>query len=482
MKNIESKGITLIALVITIIILLILAGISISALTERGLFENAKLAKEKNEFASACETLNLKIMEANTNNIETKGKMCNLRELEEYLGKNEETQINVINYNKIATRKEDIGEIPLELKNIEVKVVKYPRYSFIIGEQCKIEKYSIDGNEYINIGENQSKVEEDETSAKNTKIYYKNDDCSEITGGWDVFINNELKTSTLENNNYLSTYGEYNITTEELQTSIIPVSYGRTGSSIEFKTKNKIDITSYDKIGVLVATEDVTDFSSIGITDNSEYNYVSDKITDKESIKNNEPTYFDISDFIGEYHIQIGFGSYLNGKCKIKEIWLERDQKEILELYKRGNEYTNIGGELINNPIIAEYNKATLKKNSDNILFEVNATYSTNPLLSKTNLLDITNYDKLRVEIEIVSKTENRWRNINIGVYDSGGNTIDYKRISGPEWGINDNIGMHKNVTLNIKDISNTQTYPGITANGYTFKFYRMWLEKKIEV
>ena len=37
----KTKGITLIALVITIIILLILSGISISALTNQGLFKNA---------------------------------------------------------------------------------------------------------------------------------------------------------------------------------------------------------------------------------------------------------------------------------------------------------------------------------------------------------------------------------------------------------------------------------------------------------
>ena len=39
----KEQGITLIALVITIIILLILAGISISALTNQGLFKNSKL-------------------------------------------------------------------------------------------------------------------------------------------------------------------------------------------------------------------------------------------------------------------------------------------------------------------------------------------------------------------------------------------------------------------------------------------------------
>lgn len=52
MKNKNNqKGITLVALVITIIILLILAGITIKTLTGSGLFEKSKLAKEKSENA-----------------------------------------------------------------------------------------------------------------------------------------------------------------------------------------------------------------------------------------------------------------------------------------------------------------------------------------------------------------------------------------------------------------------------------------------
>ena len=54
MKNTfkSSKGITLVALVITIIILLILAGISISALTNTGIFGKAKDAKQKSDEAA----------------------------------------------------------------------------------------------------------------------------------------------------------------------------------------------------------------------------------------------------------------------------------------------------------------------------------------------------------------------------------------------------------------------------------------------
>ena len=50
-KTNGKKGITLVALVITIIILLILAGISISALTNTGIFQKAKDAKKANENA-----------------------------------------------------------------------------------------------------------------------------------------------------------------------------------------------------------------------------------------------------------------------------------------------------------------------------------------------------------------------------------------------------------------------------------------------
>lgn len=59
-NKIKSEiGITLVALVVTLIILLILAGISIASLTGNGLFEKAKLAKEKQENAETEENITL---------------------------------------------------------------------------------------------------------------------------------------------------------------------------------------------------------------------------------------------------------------------------------------------------------------------------------------------------------------------------------------------------------------------------------------
>ena len=51
----KDRGITLIALIITIIILIILAGISIGVLANTGLFEKAKEAKQKTNEAEQLE-------------------------------------------------------------------------------------------------------------------------------------------------------------------------------------------------------------------------------------------------------------------------------------------------------------------------------------------------------------------------------------------------------------------------------------------
>ena len=67
MKN--EVGITLVALVITIIILLILAGISIQAINNTGLFANAKKAKEKSMEGQLKEEITLAIQSIQTEEI-----------------------------------------------------------------------------------------------------------------------------------------------------------------------------------------------------------------------------------------------------------------------------------------------------------------------------------------------------------------------------------------------------------------------------
>ena len=61
LRKTNQKGITLVALVITVIIFLILAGISISALTNQGLFGKAQEAKKESEIANIKEQIQLEI-------------------------------------------------------------------------------------------------------------------------------------------------------------------------------------------------------------------------------------------------------------------------------------------------------------------------------------------------------------------------------------------------------------------------------------
>ena len=69
LKKKENKGITLIALVITVIILLILAGVTIGAISgDNGILAQASRAKQESEKASIIEQIRLDIMEKQTEN------------------------------------------------------------------------------------------------------------------------------------------------------------------------------------------------------------------------------------------------------------------------------------------------------------------------------------------------------------------------------------------------------------------------------
>ena len=86
----KNSGITLIALVVTIIVLLILAGISISMLTgQNGILNRAIDAKEKTQVANEKEAIGLATMDALTEGKGTITKKILTNKLKSYLGKND---------------------------------------------------------------------------------------------------------------------------------------------------------------------------------------------------------------------------------------------------------------------------------------------------------------------------------------------------------------------------------------------------------
>lgn len=94
----EKNGITMVALVVTIVILLILAGISISTLTNTGIFEKTKDAKGKAKMGEASQKMSLLIYEWQTDN------MTSDKTLETFLEEKVEDE-TIENFKKIEEEK-----------------------------------------------------------------------------------------------------------------------------------------------------------------------------------------------------------------------------------------------------------------------------------------------------------------------------------------------------------------------------------------
>ena len=131
MKNIlkSNNGITLIALVITIIVLIILSAIVINlTVGENGIFGKAKRAQQETLIAQAKEKLELKASEIQ---IEKEGQ-ATLKDFAEYLDK--DNAIYAIALNKSASV---TGGIP-NLENAEEMYITYNGMEFKVDKSLKI--------------------------------------------------------------------------------------------------------------------------------------------------------------------------------------------------------------------------------------------------------------------------------------------------------------------------------------------------------
>ena len=136
-----QKGITLLVLIVTIIILLILAGITIGTLTgENGIISNTKTAKEQTEIANEKEILEKATVEAMGNN-----KYGNIEENELQNKLDKETDEG-------ETQVKDIGEV------IKVLFVESQR-NYAVDKDGNVrsmtwwETSDKDGNNYITNGD-----------------------------------------------------------------------------------------------------------------------------------------------------------------------------------------------------------------------------------------------------------------------------------------------------------------------------------------
>ena len=185
-KN-NQKGITIIALIVTIIILLILAGVTIITLSgQNGLLSKTDRAKGENEKQYATEIINLKITNAQIESYKETQSMPNLQYLSNMLCKDEEIQYVELETQKLATLKEIVVG---DAEAIYTKLKDYD-YEFKISKSLKL--VAINGVEIADKEENQedtvtiSKNEWEELKSTVSELKNKVEEVKTITLDFDT--------------------------------------------------------------------------------------------------------------------------------------------------------------------------------------------------------------------------------------------------------------------------------------------------------
>lgn len=184
----DTRGITLIALIITIIVLLILAGVAISlTIGEDGIFKKSEQSAGVYNKEEATEKMNMKITYSQMHTYTQKQRMPTLQELADDLCEDKEIEYVQLESKQIAK----LDKIVVgENKSIFTKIRAYP-YEFEINSSLQlasIDGVRIDTNETITISKEEyeqlkSDVEELKNIIKDANVQYqklRSDDYEEV--------------------------------------------------------------------------------------------------------------------------------------------------------------------------------------------------------------------------------------------------------------------------------------------------------------
>ena len=202
-KQKKNGGITLIALVITILILVILAGVTIATLKNTNLFNNAIKAKEKSDYEAAKEAMNIKLSA-----IEADYEMHGNGEAKLQFTADKLCEDDDIEYVNTEGKKEaSIAKITLgqNVTKIYTKLKKYKDYEF--GINSNIEIASINGK-VVGSGESEE-IKIKLTNKFDKYIYIDANNGNDTTGDGSKLkpykTLEKISTSGIIENNY--TYG-----------------------------------------------------------------------------------------------------------------------------------------------------------------------------------------------------------------------------------------------------------------------------------
>lgn len=218
----QTKGITLIALVITIIVLLILAGVTIATLTgDNGLLQKATSAKQSSEAASALEKIKVEV----AGSYDLNGKL----------------DINQLNKN--------LKKIPgLTYNNNEIDETDESKRINTLPATIQLDKNEYDINEFGNINKSLKLGKAIDTEKYGWKVQDYNIEMNE-TGGWRLFYKDTDYTYLISNNS-ISLYSASDYYTNYTNGSEVSLEGQKLNSKIstlfvKSNTNNNIKFTAW---------------------------------------------------------------------------------------------------------------------------------------------------------------------------------------------------------------------------------------------
>lgn len=264
-KN-NIKGITIISLVITVIILIILAGITINLSLNNGILTRTTETKEKTDKQTAVEKMNLKISNSQIKSYAKEQRMPSLQEIADDLCEDNEIQYVVTKSQVAGIDKIVVGNA----SSIFTKLNQYP-YEFEINSSLQLA--SIDGQNIIKPAE----VTNDELLVDGKPIVVK------TTTTWKK-LNIDFNINSISEYKYiLFTYGTSDEQGKLLSrtTTLYPIDdsiYGTYGYILLAAT----DGSQYSTIGVYVIDDHTIRIGDVGASNSGRTNFA---ITSIKGIK-----------------------------------------------------------------------------------------------------------------------------------------------------------------------------------------------------
>jgi len=174
-----------------------------------------------------------------------------------------------------------------------------------------------------------------------------------------------------------------------------------------------------------------------------------------------------------------------NGKVtmeNVKDVTLGKNDpdkiKDAYYLYYKGEEYINQGGEWVNNAKSPEASTGKLEKKEDYMVFSAGVCFNRNPVCTKTETMDISNYDVLYADIEILDDGA-QGDNVGFEILDALGGRLVGISTYFPRMGIYDmEIGKRTLISMDLTNlgIDLKDVYFGISNHGFNVKIYSVYL------